>query len=527
MKKFAKITTVALATTMLATGVTACTSGGNSKKYEGREKISVSIFFGEYGIDWLKNIATEWNDTQTDKYYVDVKGDLNMANTVSANIKSGSSYDMFIMEDCGFQSLYKNGYLEDLSDVLQEKPDGTKTVQEKIVDYSTWQKVASYDGKTYMLPFNTSPVGFIYDHDRFVQNGWLLKDADGTLTAGKDGKKGTYDDGQPQTEDEFYNMLDKIKSKTRDDVFCYMGATNADYVDNVGYAYLAQYLGEEKYQMFLQHDTNGQEIELTDGTRKVVSIEEGYETFRIKGMEKMADFINDLTSSDYASEKTRTDRSFTVDASHTAFIEDKDNAPAFLIEGNWWENGSRQLFDSPYISKNFGETDYRYMLLPTLDGQTSTKSYIFSQTGGAIVVPKKNDEKKTSAIKDFIKFMLKDENMAKVTVDTGMIWNYDYAMTEDQKAQLTPFIKNTYNLVADTENVVVRSRFIDACSSPIYAYSALGAKGLIYGKDGQTILTMAYTTAGNTNTFLSQIVDRVKAGWTGYVETAKSYGFYK
>ena len=50
--------------------------------------------------------------------------------------------------------------------------------------------------------------GFVYDHEIFYNKGYLFTQADGeTLTVGKDGKAGTYDDGQPTTIAEWDIMI--------------------------------------------------------------------------------------------------------------------------------------------------------------------------------------------------------------------------------------------------------------------------------------------------------------------------------
>ena len=128
-----------------------------------------------------------------------------------------------------------------------------------------------------MLPWDESIVGMVFDYKTFVENGWLnyaseddkaalstqgitytenngvLYFASATgkvnyavgdvlLTAGKDGKYGTYDDGQPTTMAEFDDMLGNIaygnkKAKT----FLYSGL-NDNYTSWVMQEVMAQYM---------------------------------------------------------------------------------------------------------------------------------------------------------------------------------------------------------------------------------------------------------------------------------------------
>lgn len=533
MKKlFKKLLGLTLAAGLVLS-VAACGGGGgdDSKKTSentaGKTGIKLSYYIGEFGQEWIENAAREWNGTN-DKFYVEVKTNLNLGGTIVADVKSGSSFDMFVAEDSSFQQLFADDYLEDLSDLLDEKPEGNKTIGEKLADKEQWLKLAGVNEKVYLLPYNISPCGLIFDYDRFKTNGWLVTDADGSVSAGKDGVKGTYDDGQPATMAEFKTMCEKIKSSGVDDVFLYMGANHPEYVNNVAYAYLAGILGEEGYKTFYTHDSEGKEIELIDGIKTTVTIEDGYKTWLMKGVDDMAEFVQDyLFNTKYVTEVTLSDKSLGVDDVHTNFIDTSDAAPAFIVEGNWFENGSRSLIESnvSYGGKPYGTSDYRYMILPSKAGE---KSCLFSQTGGSIFAVKQNDPEKAAAIKDFIKYMLKDDVMGKVTADTGMIWNYNYSIPEASKGSMTVFTKNAYDMVQDKNNVVVRSTYLDTAATPIYAYSSLGSSGLMLFSELQYDIIPAIRDAKNAAKLLDGIKNYNTAQrWSGYLAQAKSYGFYQ
>ncbi len=524
MKRFIKSAMlVAMACSVIAGGA-ACKPNNDENK--GKTAIRLSYFIGEFGDEWLKSQAKEWS-ASNEKYYVDVKTNLNLGGTIVADIRSGSAYDVFITEDCSLQQLFAGDYLEDLSDVLSVKPEGKKTIGEKLNDAEHWAEAAGYNGKTYLLPYNISPCGLIFDYDRFEENGWLVTDSDGNVSVGKDGIGGTYDDGQPAMMAEFKAMCEKIKASGVDDLFLYMGALHPEYVNNVAYAYLAGTLGEEGYKTFYKHDSQGKEIELIDGTKAVVTIEDGYKTWQMKGVDDMAEFLQDyLCNTRYVSEATLSDRALSVDASHTKFIQVGDKTPAFIVEGNWFEYGSKSLIEANvrYGGKAYGESDYRYMLLPSAEGE---KSRIFSQTGGSMCVTKQSDAEKSAAIKDFLAYLLTDENMSKVTADTGMIWNYSYEVSEADRADMTKFTRNAYDLAKDTKNVAVHSFYIDTAATPIYTYSSLGASGLMMCSDLQYNLVTGFRDKGNAASFTAAIVEYNNASrWAGYLAQARSYGFY-
>ncbi len=531
-KRTLKVISLMLVAILLTLPLSAC-GGEEGKSAGGKEIINLSYYTGEFGDEWIKGLAAEWS-ASNDKYEIKAKGNLNLSGTIIADIKSGTSNDIFITEDCNFNTLFSADYLEDLTDLLGVTAEGdTVTIGDKIANKDTWMAMATKDGATYMVPVNISPTGLIFDYDRFVKNGWLF-DKDGKLGGtngihpGRDGVEGTYDDGQPQNMTQFQEMCDKIRNSGTE-VFLFMGATHPEYVNNVAYAYMAQVMGEENFKIFYSHDSGGKEVELTDGTMTAFTIEDGYKSLQMKGVEEMAKFISQyFTNRNYVSDATLNDVAMTVDASHTQFLTNK---AAFIVEGNWFENGSRQLIDSmgKYDSeaKAYGEANYRYMLVPAT---TEGKSVICSQTGGGIVVPKQKDGEKLVAIKDFLAFMLSDKSMGSVTRDTGMIWNYNYNMSDEDKAAMTKFTKNAYELVQDTENVRVHSMFIDTASTPIHAYSALGCGNYMYlNMATQQLLVPAFLQGANSDiqTFLSNIkAYNTPERWATWLDQAKSYGYY-
>ena len=502
---------------------------------EGKTKLTANVYFGEYGFEWLKRLSAEWSNTN-DNYWIDVDYSMDLSAAHVKKIEAGDKADIYFTEDPNFQTIFGE-YLEDLSDVLEMKPEGTRTIGEKIKNLDEWKKVASKDGAVYMLPNTLSPLGLIYDHGRFQANGWLCTDASGNLTVGKDGVAGTYDDGQPQTWQEFNTMLGKItRSSVSNDVFCYMGAKNPGYVNNILYAYLAQYLGEEQYSWFIEKDSHGNTVKLLDGTETVIGIDDGYKFFSIDGMDKMSKFMQDYIMNPlYVTDRTLTDSSFGVNESHVAFISDGDYAPAFLMEGNWWEFGSYRDFEAnaDYGGAGFGENDYRYMLLPVIEGQKTPEdqSVIFSQTGGCIAVTKSNDAKRTAALKDFICYVLRDDTMESVTKETGAIWNYNYTISEAGKEELTPFIRNTYEMMNDTDHVTIRSFSIDLATTPLVSHCGWTGLGMLVAANGDPYMVSAYRNAGSMAKFLSQLQNSSgytdPASWKSMINLARTYGFYQ
>lgn len=504
-----------------------CGKDKEYEKYGDKQEIRATVYWGEFGYQWLKDLANEWNEKTDSNYYIKVTGDSYLATQIISHVKSGSTYDLYVCSDSGFQTIFNSGLLEDLSDLLPQSPDGNGvTVADMIPSYDTWRGLAGGEEKMYLLPYAISPTGLIFDYQKFYDNGWLMTDSDGSVSAGKDGIKGTYDDGQPTTWAEFDSLLRKI-NMTTNEVFCYMGATNPEYINNVAYAYLAQYLGEENYKAFLSHDTNGKEVKMTDGSMRAFDITEGYLTTEMDGMKQMLSFVkNYFLNTSYVANKALTDTSYAVDASHMSFLS---GDAAYIVEGNWWENGSRNLIESYKAlgGYDYGEGDYRYLLLPAIEGQAtpSNKSVYFSQSGGSLVVPYNKDREKIAAVKDFLLFLLQNDNLTKVTIDTGLIWNYKYDIDAESRTKLTKFMQNTMDLKNDP-NVSIHSFFLDCASTPIYAYSRLDSTALFRGKNTELCIPRMLRDSSVDKAY-EEINTHMSEKWSGYLDTAKSYGFYK
>ena len=79
----------------------------------------------------------------------------------------------------------------------------------------------------------------------------------------------------------------------------------------------------------------------------------------------------------------------------------------------------------------------------------------------------------------------------------------------------------------DEKNVVIHSAYIDTAATPIYAYSALGASGLMMCSDSQYGLVRGFLDKGNASAFVAGIAQYNDAArWAGYLSQAKTYGFY-
>ncbi|MBO7345176.1 MAG: hypothetical protein J6U92_04480, partial [Clostridia bacterium] len=325
-----------------------------------KTQVYVSAWNGGFGLAWLDEAVARYN-AQSDKVQVIVDPNKDVyQSTIAPEIESGiSTNDVYITAQIYCQDLGIKGYLEDISDIWSSDVDGNgKTVEQKMQDADLFKKAYKTDGGTWGLPHSSAIQGFVYDHSIFVDKGWLITEADGvTLSKGKDGVSGTYDDGQPVDEAEWEMMVQRIVADTVYPFF-WNGASAADYLESMHEAIFAQYAGLSNYK--ISYSYNGT-YNYVGGGSEVITPATGYKTIKTPEKKVAIDFIGEYLLGNvnyYHPSSTYTSVSHT-DA-QSLFVLGYQNTPtnpqsAMLYEGIWWENEARATFVS---LNNRGETDY-------------------------------------------------------------------------------------------------------------------------------------------------------------------------
>lgn len=540
--------------------------------------LSVQVYNGGTGTKWIANMANAWNPTNA-KYQIQVSGKKDFASDVETALKGGPTmYSAYFTPDPGFQMGIMSDMFEDLSDIANARPDGEGglTVREKLLD-PLWEPAASKNGQgIYMLPYADSYVGMVYDHRMFTENGWTstapvsaqaavtaqgivstasnsklifqsasgrtnYKAGDVILTAGKDGKYGTYDDGQPQTETEFTAMIQAIMPVAKP--FIYTGG-HLDYVEPILRAAFAQIAGIPASDTFYTYDSKGVNFALRGAAAEPITVDNGYKVFGAAGLYTGLEFINT-----YFNESTLLHPACLGLASHTDTQKNyilgyrninTNPLSAILIEGNWWENEARGSFEGLGEDRAYGKRDYRFMLLPDFAGQkgidgTGHGSVFSVQDNGAFVVPKTEDKEKLAAIKEFLTFTLSEENLRKFTVETGVIRPYQYSLTDEDRAAMTRFAVTAYDVYRDAENIKIIRPFLLKAATPLN-YNAVTKSGsdfpvrfggMEYARILLALRQMNYASASLEDVFNGMKGFYSVSQWGQFVDAARNAGYYK
>lgn len=524
MKKANKIGALLLCS-LLAVSSFACggkKEGDYSKtEIEGKTSIYVHVTNGGYGYSWLEEAAYEWDHEEANEDYhiIVVPSTEESAAVVAEEYKGGNAQHIYFFSHTGYANLVENGYVEDLSDVLSVKPDGTKNVEELLRYPDTVKNSFSFGqtGKLYGLPYGDSALGLVFDYKMFEDNGWLImakadestkaaldeqqisyEEVGGALyytedslnyaagdaiaACGKDGKYGTYDDGQPVTMAEWESMIGRIKGTANAYPIIYTTKYN-NYLTSVFPALLAQYQGLEAYNAFIQYNGN-----YTDENGNAVSIplNEGYRVYDMNGFKKAVEFMKTyyLTESNVHPKSWGTiefshrdaQNSFLLGYSMTA----TQAAGAMLSDGIWWENEARPMFNSladrGETERAYGKRDYRQMFYPNFDGQVGgngdgTGSVIAAHDAGAVFVMKNQNAELVAKCKDFVAYTLKEKHLKNFTVKSGAIRPYNYSIEGEELAALTPYQRNVWQWYNDRENVTVVRPGVEEMTSPVVRFT--------------------------------------------------------
>ena len=588
MKKSSRVTVIGLTAIM---GLSAVGCGGtpateSSASFDpNKTQIYIDVYNGGTGVKWIEDLAAEWNATQTEfEVQINGKEKFNIEQAI-AQMQSGltdtSATVFYTVTPSYGTSFIDQNYLVDLSDVLARDVDGKgKTIGDKLgtsEDYvKGWKSIATKSNGTgmYVLPYADSYNGFVYDHDTFLKYGWLnfaatseasaaaadgiqttveggklkitstasdyYKVGENLLTKGKDGKYGTYDDGQPETYSQWQEMVDKIVYRDQKRAFMWTGH-NAEYMDPTFYSVLAQIGGTEvAFDALMRRNSNGNPVKLTNGQSVVIDYDNGYLADQSQALTDTLNFMETvICNEDMVNPKAYSGQTTHTDAQNyflLGFYNDRTNPEtAMLAEGVWWENEARSFF---LALENDGETDrgwgqrrYRYMLYPDFEGQASDKSHFTVVDGGAVAIAKLPDNeknnKKTEASKDFLAYTLKDENLRRFTRETGVLRAYKYELTAEDRKVMTPFARCAYDIYHDTENIEIMHSVFVMAGSPIY--KATG----VYGMDWINMeRTLAYANVvdairpGGAASMIERLSKRFsQTEWADIVKQARDLGF--
>ena len=387
--------------------------------------IKVEIVDVGYGTKYLENLTTRFESKFANKSYEENKLGVDVRITpykghLDENKFIGNDYDLFFGSGgASIKAWMANGSLLNINDIATEtltEYGETRSIKDKFYDGT--ENMYCYNNEVYALPMFMLPYGIMYNVDIWEEYKLYFNESNNFATAseienkqlgtGPDGYDGTYDDGLPRTYEEFFKVLDKLKSNCQPIVW-----DGKDYVFYLEDFVESLHMNAEPIDQYMLNlsfsgnattlvdsiDGNGN-VTLKDST--AISNNNGYELFGQAGAYYATQFMSKLLSDDnyWNGDNVFSDSYTNLDA-QLDFLKTDTSASlpqiAMLIEGAYWEQES-------YESGNFNRVQsagerfkrenrriaYLPMPMPTLEMVTSHKGHNLVSAGQTIVAASAN-----------------------------------------------------------------------------------------------------------------------------------------
>lgn len=461
---------------IIAVVLTVCTFAGCGQVIDndvppGREVINISVFSGGFGVEWLDDMLSSYNQS-IEKYWfkrLPAHKEDTEEETVPKILAGVSEADVFFTDSAEISPLIAGEYLEDLSPVYNFIPEGeSRKIQEKVNAYDLYSSVFVRDGAAYAMPYTEGLMGLVVDYDLLKGRQLLLTDSStrSGLSKGRDGVEGTYDDGFPVTYSEYIDFFEDIKVKTLQPVV-YYDSNMESFAEGIW----AQYEGIKNYEVSFTYKGN-YTLPSDPTVSETITPETGYKMFSQygEGRFKAAQLLKDVfLNSRYM---YNNDGLTYTDVQGTFIMSHVDPSPvSMIVEGTWWENEAKPLFEADARNTTqdytYGKRDFRLMPFPSMDGESAEsrgKSCFAANRNGIAFALKQDDREKAEAILDFLKAFASDKWLKNFTKLTGTKLPYDYVMTTDELNGLTPFARNVFEIMTSESTVIVRPNLLKQLS---------------------------------------------------------------
>ncbi len=500
MKRASKITVAMLMLVALCASMfTACAPQALNPEDSTKSKLIVNNYAGGFGEDWINNVEKRFEEAYANVSFEE--GKMGVDVVINHNKDQGETYlskidamedEVFFPGNIYYHEWVTSGKMLDITDVITgaSEADGGKTILDKMTQAE--KDFYSVDGAYYAIPHHESQPGIVYDKDLFEAKGLyfakngapsedyaLDKDTaggysgttaytgKGEKSAGPDGKHGTSDDGLPATYEEFFTLCEYMKVPSVGVTpFIWTGKTKGYYTNLLLAALAADYEGAEQLAMQYSYTgtaTNlisvGADGKITELPDEEITVDTGYKMYSSAGRYYALKFLETIIDNNYYAEACFGSRThLEVQADFMKTTKTKENAVAFMVEGNWWENEATGTFNDLvkyYPDGGYAKTDRNFAFLP-LPKATNDK------IGEGITVTTtevslgfiKNSiaESKIELAKTFLQFCYTDASLNEFTKTTGLPAALQYELDEAIYDSLSSYGKS----ICDIKNTVVK-----------------------------------------------------------------------
>lgn len=447
-----------------------------------RTQVYIGNYYGGLGDAWLKELKRQYEELNPDiQIMIDNDKNKYLRDNIINNISS-SRNALFFVDRIYYYDMVSLGLLADITDAI------TTPLTEYGEDISIAEKLDETNrkfygeneitgNKYYAIPTYLSHYGIVYDVDLFEEKKlyiskdstaeniiWTSGTLEGSKSLGLDGVAGTYDDGLPETWDEFKSLIQTMVQKGITP-FIWSGQYK-EYSQGFLNGLWADYEGAENFRM--NYTFSGSQILDGDQNPTDISAANAYELQRQSGKKYALEVAKYIMSDSvhYTSSSTRltTDHLSAQDEYIASRPENNGSTIkpiAMILEGDWWENEARDNGDFDSMVAMYGE-EFAYgkrrfslMPFPKTEGSAEGRT-IFSVSGSASFFINANcSEEILEIAKDFLRFCHTESSLQVFTKYTGVIKPYKYSLTQEQYDSLTHFSKTLYQIYKNENTDIV------------------------------------------------------------------------
>lgn len=473
---------------------------GGQEIDKSKSQLYVANYDGGVGSEWLRKVIKKFEDKyanesfEEDKMGVEIITDIGKADHLSSI--GTDSYNVIFAESVDVNALIAAGSILDITDITRAVGEDGKTIESKMSDYQ--KSALSVYGGYYALPHYEYYPGITYDKDLFNTKSLYISanggytNAAGNLSAGPDGRKGTYDDGLPATIEEFVALCRYMKDEENVSPFIYAGGMPS-YTDVILEGLTLSLTGEDEFMLNFTFDsTKGGTLSGNDLIKtkvvtgwngnvpvieeKTVSDRTGYYTTMMASKYYAMSFLQTIASDTDTFINSQVSSSMDHLGAQRKYVFsalDNNEPTAMLIEGSFWYNEAKTANSFTDSINQYGERaknrNFGWMPLPTaVSGsvnESNGRSFRLVDEANSYAIINaniKNDDVKVRLAKLFLQYCYTDENLELFTASTGCFKALDYSLSDETYRGLDKF----YQSIADIrrESGVVRP----LSGSPIY-----------------------------------------------------------
>lgn len=454
---------------------------GNEEEDSTKTQIYVGTLNQGFGKAWLEEAAARFTELKKDESYESGKkgvqifvDSLNIGNQIIGSVSNERS-EIIFNESIDYYAWVQRGLVKDItkyvkSDLSAYGDEAGSTIESKL--YSSAKDYYLYEGKYYGIPFYESTFGVIYDIDVFSDNNLFMdkngefalsSQSDPNASAGPDGDASTViDNGLPATYSEFFALCDKIKKNSKLQPFTWNGQYPL---------YLSRMV--QSMSMYLDGYTQSQSKFKLSGTintidsfdqstpvvtEKIITKDNGYETFASKGMYYALEFLQGLYDGKYYVEEYLNSNAYSHLSAQNDFVTNNTKTTsnsikrdvAMLVDGTWFMNeaaGTLTALAKRDPEAGANERRFGLMPLPHPDGWESKKYTYLDTNFASCFVTAQTEDWKMDLIGEFLKFLHSDAELRKFTESTSTLRGFDYVTDWDtSSANLTPYAQQLISL---------------------------------------------------------------------------------